>query len=251
MSAASPEPRNDQHDAGYQAATRSTRRMTWTRRVGYRLGLPLALALVRAFWASYRWRAVAGDLQLDALLRQHGAVIPCFWHQHLMAAVPYLLGKRAAGLRPGFLISPSVDGEIGAMAVERLGGYIMRGSATYTGARALRDFYMAVAKERVSPLITPDGPHGPRYAAKSGAILIAQLAGKPIVPIAYAANRVIKFRAWDRFILPLPFARVALAVGEPMYIAKTMAPADIEAMQQQLAQRLNELFKTAAANLTA
>jgi lysophospholipid acyltransferase (LPLAT)-like uncharacterized protein len=245
------EPGNDQRNADYLAATHSTRRMTWSRRAGYRVGLPLALALVRAFWASYRWLPVAGDRQLDELLRQHGAVIPCFWHQHLMAAVPYLLSKRAAGLRPGFLISPSVDGEIGAMAVQRLGGYIMRGSATYTGARALRDFYMAVAKERVSPLITPDGPHGPRFVAKSGAVLIAQLAGKPVVPIAYAASRVIKFRAWDRFILPLPFARVVLVVGEPIYIAKTMAPADIEAMQRQLAQRLNELFKTAAAQLAA
>jgi lysophospholipid acyltransferase (LPLAT)-like uncharacterized protein len=239
----------DQQSAAYQQATRSTRRMDWRRQWLYRLGLPLALGLVRAFWASYRWRSVRGDRLLDQAVHDHGAVIPCFWHQHLMAAVPYLLGKQAGGLRAGFLISPSVDGEVGAMAARRLGGYIMRGSATYTGARALRDFYLAVAKEKVSPLITPDGPHGPRFVAKSGAILIAQLAGKPIIPISYAASRVFKFRAWDRFVLPLPFARIALVVGEPIFIPKAMTPAQVEDMQARLGQRLKELFAEACEEL--
>jgi lysophospholipid acyltransferase (LPLAT)-like uncharacterized protein len=138
-----------------------------------------------------------------------------------------------------------VDGEIGAMVAQRIGGYVIRGSTTYTGARALRDFYIAVAKEKVSPLVTPDGPKGPRYIAKSGAILIAQLAGKPIVPISYAANRVFKFTAWDRFILPWPFARIVLAVGEPIAVPKVMSPADLEAMQKTLEVVLKELFERA------
>jgi lysophospholipid acyltransferase (LPLAT)-like uncharacterized protein len=135
------------------------------------------------------------------------------------------------------------------MVAQRMGGYVIRGSTTYTGARALRDFYMAVAKEKVSPLVTPDGPKGPRYVAKTGAVLIAQLAGKPIVPISYAGRRVFKFTAWDRFILPVPFTRVVLAVGEPIKVPKVMTPEELEAMQLRLQETLNRLFVTAQREL--
>jgi lysophospholipid acyltransferase (LPLAT)-like uncharacterized protein len=211
--------------------------------------MPVVLGIVRLLWASYRVRRVIGDERLDAAHREYGAVIPCMWHQHLMLVVPYLLRKRALGMKLGFMISPSVDGEAGAMAAQRIGGHIVRGSSSYTGARALRDFYLAVVKEKVSLLVTPDGPRGPRYEAKIGALLIAQLSGKPIVPISYAASRVYKLRAWDRFILPLPFARVVLTVGEPIKVPKVMSPAELETMQRALGATLNDLFAQAQREL--
>ncbi len=242
-------PSNDQHSSVYQQVTRSGRRLTRTRQALYRIGLLPALALVRLFWVSYRVRAVLGDERLNAALKEHGAVIPCLWHQHLMAVVPYLLRKRASGLKLGFMISPSVDGEAGAMAAQRIGGHIVRGSSNYTGARALRDFYLAVAKEQVSLLITPDGPRGPRYEAKSGALLIGQLAGKPLIPISYAATRVFKFRAWDRFILPYPFACIVIAVGEPIKVPKVVGPEELERMQRSLGETLKGLYAEAAKGL--
>jgi lysophospholipid acyltransferase (LPLAT)-like uncharacterized protein len=242
-------PHNDQNNTAYQQVTRSGRRLTRTRRALYRIGMPITLGLIRLFWATYRVRKVLGDDLLDEALREHRAVIPCLWHQHLMAIVPYLLRKRALGMKLGFMISPSVDGEAGAMAAERIGGHVVRGSSNYTGARALRDFYLAIAKEQVSLLITPDGPRGPRYEAKSGALLIAQLSGKPIVPISYAASRVFKLTAWDRFILPLPFARIAIAVGEPIAVPKVTGPAELQKLQQTLASTLVDLFRKAQAAL--
>lgn len=242
-------PPNDQHSAAYRQLTRSSRRLTWTRQLFYRLALPVVLALVKSLWASYRVVRIQGGEHLDAALAQYKAVIPCLWHQHLLVGVRFLLGKRDRGLKLGFMISPSVDGEVGAMAAQRLGGHVVRGSSSYTGARALRDFYLAVAKENVSLLITPDGPRGPRYEAKSGALMIAQLSGKPIVPISYAASRAFKFRAWDRFVLPLPFARVVIAVGEPIVVPKVMTPKDLEAMQRRLSEILRELFELARKSL--
>ncbi|EQD78910.1 protein containing DUF374, partial [mine drainage metagenome] len=82
------------------------------------------------------------------------------------------------GMKLGWLISPSVDGEIGAMLVHRLGAHAIRGSSTHTGARALRDYYQALVKENISPAITPDGPRGPRNQFKPGTILLAQLSGR-------------------------------------------------------------------------
>ena len=248
MSETEPSP-GDQHNSAYQQVTRSQRRLTRGRRLLYRLVLPLAMTLVRLFWWSYRRIVVIGDEHFDGALQRCGAVIPVFWHQHLMGCVQYLLPKRARGLKIGFLISPSVDGEVPAIVARRLGGHVIRGSASYTGARALRDFYQALSKDHISPLISPDGPHGPSFVFKAGALLLAQLSGKPIVPIAYAADRAVLFRSWDRFVLPVPFSRIAVAVGEPMTVPRVIKPEELEALQRQMAQQLHELYKQARAGL--
>ncbi len=66
-----------------------------------------------------------------------------------------------------------------------LGGEVIRGSSTHTGARALRDFYQALVHEGISPVIAPDGPRGPPWKFKPGALLLAQLSQRPIVPLSY------------------------------------------------------------------
>src|SRR5208337_4610625 len=75
-----------------------------------------------------------------------------------------------------------------------LGGEVIRGSSTYTGARALRDYYQALVHEGISPAITPDGPRGPAWKFKPGAILLSQLSQRPIIPMAYAASRALKIK---------------------------------------------------------
>ncbi len=69
---------------------------------------------------------------------------------------------------------------------------MIRGSSTHTGARALRDFYQALAHEGISPAITPDGPRGPPWKFKPGAMLLAQLSQRPMVPLSYGASRAWK-----------------------------------------------------------
>ena len=117
------------------------------------------------------------------------------------------------------------------MMVRRLGGEVIRGSSSHTGARALRDYYQALAHEGISPAITPDGPRGPPWKFKPGAILLSQMSQRPIIPMAYAASRAWKIK-WDRFVIPKPLARIAIVIGRPVYVAKgldaagTRAPAD-------------------------
>jgi len=137
-----------------------------------------------------------------------------------------------------------VDGEIGAMLVHRLGAHAIRGSSTHTGARALRDYYQALVKESISPAITPDGPRGPRNQFKPGAILLAQLSGRPIVPMAYAATRAWRIK-WDRFVIPKPFARVAIAIGPPRHVPRTLDSQALLALQEEMAEALRQTFETA------
>ena len=55
-----------------------------------------------------------------------------------------------------------------------------------------------------------DGPRGPRYQPKPGALILAEKTGKPILLLVSQVSHAYRFRSWDGFCLPLPFARVAL-----------------------------------------
>ena len=130
------------------------------------------------------------------------------------------------------------------MIVRNLGGEVIRGSSTHTGARALRDYYQALAHEGVSPAITPDGPRGPPRKFKPGAVLLAQLSGRPMIPLSYAASHAWRIK-WDGFVIPWPLARIVVAVGEPVYVSKGLDGAGLERLQLDMERRLQELFKEA------
>jgi lysophospholipid acyltransferase (LPLAT)-like uncharacterized protein len=226
----------------------STRRLTPLRRVAYALLAPVLLGVIRMWWASCRVVRVVGAEHLDEALRAgQGSLLPCYWHQHELFCGRYLLQQRARGLVPGFLVSPSVDGEVPAQIATRLGARVIRGSSTRTGARALRDYYRLLVEEGVSPVITPDGPTGPRFRFKPGGLLLAQLSGRPLLPMAYAASRAWTF-GWDRFVLPWPFSRIAIAVGAPVSVEKDVALGDAAAagaLQRRMEETLHQQYRLA------
>lgn len=235
----------------YRKVPRAKRRLTRTRHMLYRMGAPIAGAIIRAWWAMTRVVAVLGEGRLQQAIAEHGAVIPVYWHQQQLLPTKYLLGHHAAGLKLGFLVSPSVDGEMPAMIVQRTGAFAIRGSSSATGARALRDYYVAITRDGISPAITPDGPKGPAHEFKPGAILLSQLSGKPILPMAFAARRAYTFPNWDKFILPLPFTSVVLAIGEPRVVPKRIGARGLEEWQRVMKAELDALYLAARENLRA
>jgi lysophospholipid acyltransferase (LPLAT)-like uncharacterized protein len=247
---------SDREDSGglrntiYRKETRSKRRMTPMRRFAWRIVAAIGVGIIRTFWATCRVVRVVGDEHMAKALANTPSLIPVYWHQHMLFCGKYLLEQSSRGLKLGFLISPSVDGEIGVMIVSSFGGHVIRGSATHTGARALRDFYEALVKQGVSPAMTPDGPKGPRFVFKPGAILLSQMSQRPIVPMAYAASRATLFH-WDKFVLPWPFSRIVIAVGAPRQVPRALQPAALESLQKELAAELKVLFGVARDALRA
>jgi lysophospholipid acyltransferase (LPLAT)-like uncharacterized protein len=232
----------------YQQQTRSGRRLTRSRLLMYSILVPVGLSLLRLVWRWSRVIQVIGADHIATALASAPSFIPVYWHQHQVFCVKHLLEQRRAGLKLGFLISPSVDGEIGAMIVRNLGGEVIRGSSTHTGARALRDYYQALAHEGVSPAITPDGPRGPPWKFKPGALLLAQLSGRPIIPLSYAASSAWKIK-WDRFVIPCPGSRIVIAIGEPLYVAKGLDAAALNRLQLDMERRLRAVFEEAHKSL--
>jgi lysophospholipid acyltransferase (LPLAT)-like uncharacterized protein len=232
----------------YRKTTRSSRRMTPARRLLYKLAVPLGLGIIKLWLRTCRVVRVVGVENLQTALAKAPSLVPCYWHQHQLFCAKYLLDQRSRGLAVGWLISPSVDGELGAMMVQRIGGGVIRGSSSHTGARSLRDYYQALVKDNLSPVITPDGPRGPRFKFKPGAILLAQMSGRPMLPLAYAASRAWLVK-WDKFVIPVPFARIVIAIGVPQYVPRVTDAAGMEKLQAVMEAQLRELYRVAASEL--
>jgi lysophospholipid acyltransferase (LPLAT)-like uncharacterized protein len=244
-----PGPDDGLKNSFYRKITRSSRRMTPARRLLYKVAVPVGLGIIKVWTGTCRVVRVLGLEHLEAALAKASSLVPCYWHQHQIFCARYLLEQRSRGLTIGWLISPSVDGELGAMMVRRLGGSVIRGSSTHTGARSLRDYYQALVRDNLSPVITPDGPRGPRFKFKPGAILLAQMSGRPMLPMAYAASRAWLVK-WDKFVIPAPFARIAIAIGEPRYVPRVTDAPGIEKLQADMEGELKRLYQVAHAALS-
>ena len=63
---------------------------------------------------------------------------------------------------------------------------------------------------------------------------------RPILPMAFAASRA-SLIAWDKFVIPWPFSRIVIAVGPPRQVPRTMQPAALEALQNEMAAELKTI----------
>lgn len=184
-----------------------------------------------------RWRLV--DVHKDARVhREHGPVIWAFWHAQM--AFPAFQGRNR-GVR--ILISGHPDGELVARMVQALGYDPARGSSTRGGIRALKELARTAGAQDLA--ITPDGPLGPPERAQLGAILLAQLTARPLMPLGGAAYPRKTFNSWDRAFLPLPFARAALAFGDPIFVPRRLDAAAREEYRRRLEEELNRLTRRA------
>lgn len=198
-----------------------------------------------AITRSTRHIEVIGEAHIIKLIADQQAFLACYWHQQIIFSVWYLLQMRRHGLKIGFLVSPSGDGELVARALSAEGVETIRGSSSRTGAQALRNIYLAIKQQGLSIATPPDGPRGPAYEFKQGWITLASMTGAPLLPIAYAVNWYWEWNSWDKFWLPLPFCRCVIAVGEPRCVAKKINEAELSELQAIMAEQLNQLQTTA------
>jgi len=174
--------------------------------------------------------------------------IVAMWHgQHFM--MPFFKRKEH---RVKVLISRHRDGEINAIAANRLGVEPIRGSGT-TGRDFMKKGGVAGFKQMMEALargynvaLTADIPKTARVAGR-GIVQLARASGRPIYPVAVATSRYIEFDNWDRSVLNLPFGRFAIAVGEPVRVAAAADDAALEEARRLVEIRLNATTERAYA----
>jgi len=224
------------------------RQMTFKRKLSYALLKPVLLFVVNFIWLTCKVKII-GQENMEKVVSKQKPVIPCYWHQQHLFCGWYMLQQIKRGMKVGFLVSPSVDGEIPAKIVSSRGATVIRGSSTHTGAQALRDMYQIIVKEGVSPVTTSDGPTGPIFKFKPGAAILSRMSAAPMLPIACAAKNAWYLGSWDRFMIPKPFTRVVVAVGELVSVDSLQLNSDLSPVQRQMEEAINAMIELAKQNL--
>lgn len=218
-----------------------------------RMLLPPAVWLVTVFtWfvrLTCRVTIVQGRDQIDLAHERGGTMIPCGWHQRLLISGIFLAKTLPRGMRAGFLISPSREGEFIARVASNHGTSPVRGSSSHGGGtRAYADTQESL-KQGISPMMFGDGPRGPAREFKRGAVVLAQRSGQPMMPLGVALNRYWQIKSWDKTLIPKPFAHFTVAVGELWYVNKTEGPEEIDRLAKKLGDKIDELTTAAEAAL--
>lgn len=203
----------------------------------------LAALYVRLVAVTTRW--CVEDAPLRRILAEGESGIGCFWHGRLLM-MPYgwkeRRGLRFKALSPimHIMISHHRDGALISKTIGHLGVSTVTANNKKGGLAALRQLSRKLDRgEWVG--ITPDGPRGPRMRAKSGAVKLAQLSGKPLVPVSIGMSRRRILGSWDRFLLAWPFSRGYILIGEPIRVARDADEAGLEIARKALEDSLNAL----------
>lgn len=170
----------------------------------------------------------------SALPSDGGPLIYAFWHSQL-GLMPWVQ------LRPPSVVpvSRSKDGEWTARLFARLNAETVRGSTSRGGATALRGLVRA-ARAGKDLAITPDGPKGPAERVQPGAVWLARLSERPLLPVAFACRPCVRVGSWDRMIVPLPFSRGVFEYGELLWVRRDADEDATEEARVELEWRLRE-----------
>lgn len=212
--------------------------------------LALKTALTRAAYglvvSTTRFAAVEGGEAIGRLREEGGAALICFWHSRILGCTRYCqleLVRRSFPVRA--MVSRSEDGEIISRVIESWGAETARGSSSGGGSRALRRLSRFLSNPPAVAATTPDGPRGPAERVQPGTLLAAQLSGAPILPMSYAASRCWRLSSWDRFIVPKPFSRLAVAVGPALTIERQAGEGERERLRGELEEALRRADRRA------
>jgi lysophospholipid acyltransferase (LPLAT)-like uncharacterized protein len=167
-------------------------------------------------------------------------LIFCTWHNRLPFCILLYEGfvkHHNLPHRLAAIVSASKDGGVVARILEHFGVQPVRGSSSRRGAQALLELTSWLDRG-YDVAITPDGPRGPCYQVQHGAISLAQVTGLGVVPAVYNLKWKIRLKSWDRFQIPLPFARITARFGEPLFVPRDISDAEKEALRLEIQRRL-------------
>jgi lysophospholipid acyltransferase (LPLAT)-like uncharacterized protein len=166
-----------------------------------------------------------------------GLPIYVFWHDRIFLTTYWWRNRRIV-----VMTSRSFDGEYIARFIQRFGYGAVRGSSTRGGVGAVVEM-ARLMRAGCTSAFTIDGPKGPPYVAKMGAVLLAKKSGHPIVPVTMALAKYWTAPSWDNFQIPRPFTRARVYVAPPIYVAGDADEPTLTAKRDELQNVLDELTK--------
>lgn len=171
----------------------------------------------------------------DAAEKEGGLPIYVFWHDRIFLTTYWWRKRRIV-----VMTSQSFDGEYIARFIQRFGYGAVRGSSTRGAVGAVVEM-ARLMRAGCTTAFTIDGPKGPRYVAKMGAVLLAKKSGQPIVPVTMALQRFWTVNSWDRFQIPKPFTKARVYVAPPIYVPSDAGEETLNAKRDELQAVLDDL----------
>jgi lysophospholipid acyltransferase (LPLAT)-like uncharacterized protein len=172
---------------------------------------------------------------IDEFLLGNRKVVITTWHR---CAIYFLV--KYGFVRPMVLFSSSKDGDLLADFARKAGVIPARGSSTRGGKEGSKEIVEFLnAGGRVAATVA-DGPQGPALRAKPGLVRIAQKSGVYLMPMTWSANRVWMFvNAWDKMIIPKPFAKIVIHASEPYPIPREAKDVEFDTYVKAMEKTLN------------
>ena len=172
----------------------------------------------------------------EAASRDGKIPIYTFWHNRVFLATYFWRRRRIV-----VMTSRSFDGEYIARFIQRFGYGAARGSSTRGATGAIVEM-VRLMRAGCPTAFTIDGPKGPRYVAKMGAVLLAKKTGNPILPFAITARKFWEAKkSWDGFQTPKPFTRARVYIAPPIYVPPDADEQQLKAKRDELQSALDEI----------
>jgi len=156
------------------------------------------------------------------------AEIFCFWHQCVLPCTFYFRRTGAT-----IIVSQSFDGELIARTLALFGYKTVRGSSSRGAQEALLGLKSVIESGRPA-IFTADGPRGPIFRTKFGPIKLAALTGARIGAFHLQPRHAWSLRSWDRFLVPMPFTRIAVSWSRWTRVSADLVESDLEPQREQL-----------------
>ncbi len=170
---------------------------------------------------------------LNALL---GPTVAVAWHNRI-PLFSYALRKTVLNTLPvTALISKSGDADMLGAIIQRQKNVQFIRVAHDARLKALREITRTVKTEKRLLLVTPDGPRGPRYQCKPGALMAAEMTGAKVMAVTWSASRFFQLGSWDKMLIPLPFSKVIISLSEPLDVGT-------EGTLEERTAKLDELLR--------
>jgi len=149
-------------------------------------------------------------------LNERSNYIFCFWHTFIFLYFTVFLHNRLHVWmqHPTWLLKPS-HVMLRFIGVRK----IVLGSSGHSGKEAA-DQLVEYLKKGYSTVLLPDGPSGPPFQMKKGALHISLQSNVPIVPMRFQTTNSFEIPYWDRRKWPLPYSTITVEYGEPIQITK-------------------------------